>query len=238
MAESGKWLLDETKQITNAHLDEIDRELADAMFVSRGGKEFPTLSVLIHDVTIYDNKKWFGEADIRLDALVITGQGTQSDPGSFYMPKTASFGRIGDGETLPIGDGGLLVYHGSARHFLDIFIMVSRDLKDTENLASILTEGLGSEKMKAAISGLTALALAAPTVSAVTAAVGAAGVLGDIAYHLLQAATGSTIGLYRNSHLQFRDGFGVGSHPGPGKRCFRVKDLSFRYEIVSDPEEN
>ena len=72
----------------------------------------------------------------------------------------------------------------------------------------------------------------APQVAAVTAAIGAAGVLGDFAYRLLRAATGNTIGLYRNSHLQYRDGFGVGPHPNQG--TFRVNDLSFRYEIARE----
>ena len=68
--------------------------LADVGPAARGGQELPTLAVSLHDIVIHNNKKWFGEADIRLDALVITGYGTQDDPRSFYMPKTASFARV------------------------------------------------------------------------------------------------------------------------------------------------
>jgi hypothetical protein len=236
MAGSGEWLIDETKPLSEAHLEEIDRELADIGAASRGAQEFPTLAVSLHDIVIHDNKKWFGEADIRIDAFVITGYGTQDDPHSFYMPGTARFGRVRDGDRLPIGKGGWLVFHGKAMHFLDIRIMVSRDRKDTQDLAGLMTARLGSDEMKGTVAALLGLAGAAPPVAAVTAAMSAAAVLGDFAFRLLQNVTGATIGLYRNSHLQFRDGFGVGQHPGPGDRCYREKDLSFRYEIAQEEE--
>lgn len=108
-------------------------------------------------------------------------------------------------------------------------MLVSRDQKDSADLATLLKSSLQSDEMRGAVGGLLGLAVAAPQVVAVTAAIGAAGVLGDFAYRLLRAATGNTIGLYRNSHLQHRDGFGIGPHPGQGR--FRVNDLSFRYEI-------
>jgi hypothetical protein len=228
------WLIDERKTPSAVHLEEIDRELAD-IGASRGGSEVPALAVLLHDVVIHDNKKWFGEADVRLDTLVITGCGQAGDSSSsFYMPKTTSFVRVGDEDRLPIGGGGLLVYYGQALHFLDILIMVSRNRQDSQDLAGLLAGKLGSDEMKGAVGALLGLAVAAPTVAAVTTAMGAAAVLGDLVYRVLGAVTGATIGLYRNSHLQFRDGFGVGAHPGPDQQCFRVKDLSFRYEIVRE----
>jgi hypothetical protein len=236
MAGFSEWLIDETKPLTEAHLEELDRELADVGPTSRGGQELPPLAVSLHDIVIHDNKKWFGEAAIRLDALIITGHGRHDAPRSFYMPKTVSFGRVRDGDRLSIGTGGLLVFHGQVMHFLDIFLMVSRDRKDTQDLAGILTEKLGSEEMQGAVAVLLGLAVAAPPVAAVAAAMSAAAVLGDFAYRLLQTATGATIGLYRNSHLQFRDGFGIGRHPGPGDRCYRANDLSFRYEIALEQD--
>jgi hypothetical protein len=228
------WLIDETRPLTDAQIDQLDRELADSQPGSRGGGDAdnPTLAVSLRDVVVHDTRKWFGEADIRLDALVVTGYGKDSDPGSFYMPKTASFARIRSGDALQLGPGGLLVFHGRAAHFVDLFVLVSRDQKDSADLATLLKSSLQSDEMRGAVGGLLGLAIAAPQVAAVTAAIGAAGVLGDFAYRLLRAATGNTIGLYRNSHLQYRDGFGIGSHPSQGS--FRVNDLSFRYEIARE----
>lgn len=234
MNPSSGWLIDESRPLTSVHLEELDRELADAGPVARGGQNLPTLAVSLHDVVIHDTRKWFGEANIRIDALVVTGYGTSDDPSSFYRPKTASFSRVRDGDRLPIGDGGWLVFHGAVAHFLDFFIMVSRDRGDTQDLSSLLSTRLGSEETKAAFGSMLGLAVAAPQVAAVTAAITAAGVLGDLAFRVLHAATGATIGVYRNSHLQGRDGFGIGPHPGPGRENYRVKDLSFRYEISAE----
>lgn len=231
MATSAGWLIDERAPLNDAQVDQLDRELADSGPGTRGADGAATLAVSIHDVVIHDNRKWFGEADLRLDALVITGHGQQDAPSSFYMPQTASFARVKDADSLPLGPGGLLAFYGQASHFLDILIMVSRDRKDSDDLATILKTGLQSGELTGGLGALLGLAVAAPQVAAVTAAIAAAGALGDFAYRLLRNATGSTIGLYRNSHLQFRDGYGIGNHPGPPPASFRVNDLSFRYEI-------
>jgi hypothetical protein len=231
MAMSAGWLIDERTPMNDTQVDQLDRELADSGPGTRGADGEATLAVSIHDVVIHDNRKWFGEADVRLDALVITGHGQQDAPSSFYMPKTASFARVKDADALQLGPGGLLAFYGPVQHFLDILIMVSRDREDSDDLATILKSGLQSGELTGSVGALLGLAVAAPQVAVVTGAIAAAGALGDLAYQLLRRATGSTIGLYRNSHLQFRDGFGIGHHPGPPPASFRVNDLSFRYEI-------
>src|SRR6185503_6450845 len=119
------WLIDETRALTDTQIDQLDRELADSG-AARGaaGITQPTLAVSIHDVVIHNNRKWFGEADVRLDALVVTGYGSENDPASFYMPKTATFSRIKDSDSLQIGSGGLLAFHGRVAHFVNLFLMV------------------------------------------------------------------------------------------------------------------
>jgi len=234
MKRNKDWLLDETRPPTKETLDFMDRQLADAGLESRGMANMSRLAVCIHDIIIHDNGKWFGEADIRIDALVVTGTGQMHAPESFYMPKTANFSRVQDGDSLPIGDGGLLVFHGHVRHFLDILIMVSRNRTDTDSLAAILNTGLKSKDAQSATDSLLGLAVAAPEIAAVTAAMRGAGFIANFAYRLLRTMTGSTIGLYRTSHLQYRDDFGIGPHPQPPQRTYRVNDLSFRYEVLEE----
>ena len=166
----------------------------------------------------------------------MTGYGQAEAPQTFYRLKTAPFSRVRDGDRLPIGEGGLLVFHGPVSHFIDIFIMVSRDRKDTDDLATLLAARLQSEEVKGAVGALMGLAVTAPPLATVTAAIGAAAVLGEFAYRVLRSATGATIGLYRNSHLQHRDGFGIGPHPAPPRRSYWTNDLSFRYEIALEEE--
>ena len=235
MPSGGEWLIDKSRPLNAMELEQLDRDLADFGAASRGGTTSPTLAMSLHDVTIHNNRSWFSGADIRLDAIVVTGYGKPDDPSSYYMPKTIRFSRVKDGATLDIGGGGLLVFFGQAAHFLTLAITVSRDRKDIDDLAVLLTEKLRSKETRDAISPMLGLAMAAPTVAIITAALDAASTLGEIAYRALQVATGGdTIGIFRNSHLRVRDGFGLGLQPGPGRQPYRVQDFSFRYEISEE----
>jgi hypothetical protein len=231
------WLLDKVKPPTPAALFDLEGAL---LAVPGGNKRaglaqnVPSLAVRIPKMIIHDNKKWFGEADIRLDALIVHGHAEADDPKRFYLSRTCSFKRVADNDCLPIGKPGLLIFHGKPLYFLDIFLTVSRDVQDTEDLSTLLLKNLKSPEIHGAIATLLGLAVAAPQAAVITAALGAAVVLGDFARQILERVTGKTIGLYRNSYLQFPDGFGVGTHPEDG--VHKVKDLSFSYEIViADP---
>jgi hypothetical protein len=232
-----EWLIDEIKMIDEEATRQLERKLAtDSRKALTDAEELPYLAVRLQDLIIHDNKKWFFEADIRLDALVIQGRGTKDNIESFYMPQTFRFSRVADGDRLPTGDNGLLIFHGKPLHFLDIFITVSRDRKDTDDLASLLSDQLQSTEITESVGVLLGLAVAAPQVAVVTGALVAAVKLGDFAYQILKKATGSTVGLYRNSYLQYLDNFGIGRHPEKDSR--KVKDLSFWYEVISEEVPN
>ena len=232
MAEA--WLLDEVKAPSKAALFDLEGTLLAAPGGNKRAalaENVPHLAVRIPEIVIHDNKKWFGgEADIRLDALVVHGSVKEGKPSGFYMPGTFRFARVADGDYLPIGKPGLLIFHGRPLYFLDIFLTVSRDVKDSEDLSTLLVQNLKSQEVQGAIGTLLGLAVAAPHVAAITAALGAAVVLGDFTCQILRKVTGQTVGLYRNAYLQFPDGFGVGRHPEVG--VHKVKDLSFAHEIV------
>ena len=233
-AMMGNWLIDETVEIDASLEREIQRGLPGVEeTVQRGAGAVPPLAVMLHDVVVHDVKKWFGEADVRLDALVVHGYGQKDEPESFYAPQTFRFSGIGDRTKLQIGESGLLLFHGRPLHFLDLFITLSRDTKDSDNLADLLKQRLGSQEIQGAIATLAALAVAAPQVAVVTAAVGAAAILGDFAYRVIREAAGKSIGLYRTSYLQYRHGFGVGRHPGDDS-SYRFDDFSFWYEIHTE----
>jgi hypothetical protein len=224
------FLIDERKPLVAADQRRLREKLVDAGPGTRSVHFRPTLAISLHDVVIHDNRKWFGGADLRLDALVVTGYGELGEPKSFYMPKTASFPGVKDGERLAIGEGGLLLFHGLASHFLALMIMVSRNRKDTDDLAELLSAKLQTDQAQSAVGTLMQL-VAGASATVVGAAMGAAGVLGEVAYRALRSANGDTIGLYRNTHLEHRDRFGIGHHPDPPRREYRAQDLSFRYEI-------
>src|SRR5713226_6533018 len=93
------WLIDETKPLNDAARRQMERELPkDHKGTMRGAQTAPNLAIRIQDMIIHDTKKWFGDADIRLDALVIHGIGTKENPETFYMPQTFRFPRVRDGD--------------------------------------------------------------------------------------------------------------------------------------------
>lgn len=228
------WLVEELTPI-----DPTDETVVDASRYAaqqRGGVATatpePPIGIRVQDVVIHDNRKWFGEADIRLDALVVSGKDMVAAPDAFYVPQTFRFRRVADGDRLPTGEAGLLVFMGRPAYFLDLFISVSRDRKGTADLASLLATQLGTDSMQGAVTSLLGLALAAPEATAVAAAVSGAATVGSVGYQALSAATGSTVGLYHASWLAVRDDFGVGRHPLSG--AYREKDLSFWLEVIRD----
>jgi hypothetical protein len=230
---SNLWLIEEAKAPDEAAIRQLERELPTNLEgVRRGAQKIPNLAIRVQDVIIHDNKKWFGETEIRVDALIVHGNGAKNKLESFYMPQTFRFPRVVDGDRLPTGEAGLLIFYGQPLFFLDIFVMVSRDRKDSDDLANLITRQINDKEVQGAMGVLLGLAIATPQVAAVTAAIGASAILGNFAYQVLRQATGTTVGLYHTSWLQHRDKFGIGRHPE--KRTYNEKDLSFWYEIVID----
>lgn len=221
------WLVEEGLSPGADHLPAID---ADLQARTRGRAS--TYGVTVHDVVVHDNRKWFGEADVRIDALVVHGYPKDENPDSCYKPGTFRFSRVLDGDALPIGESGLLLFLGIPHHFLDVFITVARDTKDSDDLANLLQKATDSEEYKTALSGFRQLMSANPTAAMISAGLEASMAVGNLAYRILRKVSSSTIGLYRASWLQHRDQFGEGRHPETG--AHRVKDLSFSLEITRE----
>jgi hypothetical protein len=223
------WLIDETRLPDATAL----APPANRVTLRGSTRRRVPVAVRLNDLVIHDTRKWFGGAEIRLDTIVIRGiaetDGGQQD---FYQPTTFRFSGVKDGDRLPIDVPGLLVFYGQPLHFLDISFLVSRDRSDSADLGQLLSDHLNSEQWKSAAASLLGLAVAAPQVAAITAAIGGAAVIANFAAELLRSVTGDTIGLYRVSWLQYRDRFGLGRHPETG--AYRQNELSFWYEIVFD----
>lgn len=240
MSENVHWEIDDlTARLPSAaDVRQIERELATLGVEGslRGAAEAPNLAVRLKDIFIDDNDKLFGSANIRLDALVVHGNADAVQAGGFYAPETFRFSGVRDKYQLPTGDTGLLLFVGKPLHFLDIFITASRETKDSDDLATLLSDQLQSDEAQTAIKALLALTAVAPQAAAVAAAVSAAAMLGNLAYKVVRLATGNSIGMYRTAYLQHRDNFGIGEHPddGDGKVFIRHNALSFKYEILED----
>jgi hypothetical protein len=190
---------------------------------ARGRKPPASVALQLGEIVVHSNRALFS-ADVRVDALVVTG-GDKVE--GVYRAGTAKFQRIKDEDRLPLDN--LLVYHGPANGFLDLAVWVSRDTERSLDLVDLLKEQLNSTEFKDAALVLAGLAVAAPTAGAVIAGLGAATTVVNIAYKLLSEAAGKTIGLYRTSLLA-NERFGVGRHPARG--TMRAQDFSFWYQVT------
>ena len=184
------------------------------------------LAVFLKPLVVLNTQKWFGEAELRLDALVVHG----GSEGALYHPQTFRFPRVVDRDDLAGTENGLLVYLGKPAHFIGISLMLARDSTDSADLAQLLAAGAASKEFTDATSALSALALPSPHAAALQAGLGAALALGDFAYKLVRQISPSCLGLYRASWLAGKDRFGVGRHPRQG--AHRVKDFEVGYEVL------
>jgi hypothetical protein len=190
------------------------------------------LAVKLHDLTVHNNRKWLDMikgADVRVDAVIVQGNALTDDDARAYAPATLRFPDVGDGDTL--AEDALLVYYGWPRHFLDLSLLVSRDRKDSDELAQLLKSQEGTQELSGITNTLIGLgSSASPEVAAVQAAIAAATQLADLAYRLVRATSGNTIGIYRGCRLAYPDRFGVGRNPRTG--VYHKQHLSFWYEVV------
>ncbi|MFI5911025.1 caspase family protein [Dactylosporangium sp. NPDC051541] len=193
------------------------------MFVPRGpAQRSRRVAVRIDDLVVHKNKALFG-ADVRLDALVLTGGDKPDEP--VYHVRTERFPNVRDGDRLPLDQ--LLMYHGPATDFLDLAVWVTRDTSGSLALSDMLRQEFTSHDVQVAGVQLASLALTAPHAALAVGALGAATVIGNVAYKLLLGVTGTSIGLYRTSLLAHED-FGIG--PVPHFR--HAQDVSFAFSVT------
>lgn len=200
-----------------------DRPDSSVRLLATRGAAPSIVAVRLHELVVHRNRA-LGGADVRVDAVVLTGGDDAGQP--VYRARTERFHNVRDGDRLPLDR--MLIYHGPAVDYLDLAIWVSRDTTDSLALSDLLREQLGSQEVQEAGLQLAGLMVAAPQAATAVAAVGAGAVIINVAYRLLLGAVGKSIGLYRTSLLA-QEGFGVGRHPAQG--LLRAQDFSFAFTI-------
>ncbi|MFO1534634.1 MAG: hypothetical protein ABR586_03115 [Thermoplasmatota archaeon] len=187
----------------------------------------PKLALYVKPLVIRNTQKMFGAADIRVDTMVVHAGPPDSD---LYHPSTFRFPRISDGDDLADGDGrGLLVYYGRPQELVAFTITVSRDIKDSQDLATLLRAG-ASTTLPSIVGDLGIGAM--PQVAAFQGAVAAAATLTNLAYDVVRAVTPTCLGLMRGNWTS-TENWGAGRHPASGLQ--RKNDIDFAYEIVTTP---
>ena len=188
----------------------------------------PNIAIFLKPLIVLDTQKWFGEADLRLDAFVVQGG---DDKDTLYYPKTIRFHRVKDGDDIITGPKGLMIYYGKPSHFLNISLMLSRDRKDSEDLADLILDQSNNKDLTSAVATI-AFTVTNPQLVVLQAGVTAATKLGEFAFKLISQACPKCIGLYRASWLENLDNFGIDSQPAGS--TIKVQDFEFSYRIVQD----
>jgi hypothetical protein len=219
-----EWLVDETRTLTGAEaLEATRRELRFDRKIE------PAVNIALYDVTIYDTRKWFGAAEVRIDALVVTPAPAEDQ---LYQANTFTFPGVRDGQTLSIDrEAGLGLYTGWPQYLLDIALIASLGGADQKTLGELLADS--ADQLGSLLGDVAKLTIAAPHAAAITGAAAAAAKLSGTVLRLLAQETGKSIGLYRATWYEQRNHFGLGSHP-PDDSLFREQDFAFRYEIFQD----
>jgi hypothetical protein len=219
-----EWLVDESQTLTATEALEATRQ---ELGFDRATE--PAIHVELFDVTIHDTKKRFGAAEVRIDALVVSPAPIEDQ---LYRASTMTFSGVRDEQLLPIDrEAGLGLYSGWPQYLLDIAVIASRGGSDQKTLSEILADC--ADQFGDLLGDLTKLTIAAPHAAAITGAGAAAAKLSGIVLRLLANETGNSIGLYRATWYEYRNRFGLGSHPSDGG-LFRQQDFSFRYEVFQD----
>lgn len=207
----------------------VDDSPAESMriFTPRGlARASRKIAIRVTKVVVHDTRSWFGSADVRLDALVVTRSAAGVHP---YRTETRKFEAINDGELLPLEN--VLIYHGDATDFVDLRIWLSRDCERSQTFTELLDREASSAEFKdaaAALLAVTAVSAVAPAVAAISGVA----TLTAIAWKVLSAALPKTIGLYQTSLLAGEGaGFGQGQHPARG--MLRAQGFSFGYEVIA-----
>lgn len=222
--DEGGFLIDQRPNPARRHL--LARGAAPAGATPPGpapGRTPSAVALRIEELTVHRNRALFG-ADIRFDAIVLTGQGAGADP--LYKARTERFSNIRHGDSLPLDR--MLAYYGPTSDFLDIALWVSRDAAGGPDLSELISGQFAGAEMQEALTRMGGAMGAIPYAAAATAAVGLGAVLVNVAYKLLRATVHDVIGLYRGSMLA-GEAFGVGRHPAAG--ALRVQDFSLAFSI-------
>lgn len=182
------------------------------------------VAVRLDELVIHRNRARFGGADVRVDAIVLTGAEGSSKPA--FRARTQRFSRIRDGEPLPLDR--MLVFHGPVVDYLDIALWVSRDADGAVDLGELLSDEVAAFETQEALAKAGGALTGLPYAAAAAAMVGIGAIVVNVAYRLLRGTVSDVIGLYRGSTLA-GEAFGLGRHPADGMR--QVQDFSFAYSI-------
>ncbi|MBI2851675.1 MAG: hypothetical protein HYX84_01030 [Chloroflexi bacterium] len=180
---------------------------------ARAARSKNNYSILVRAVHILDNRRLFGASDVIVFTVVVDGYPDMKSKAPFWAQEF-KFVDVKDGATLPIdADLGALIYRGKPRDFLNLYILVVRDMESTRRFADLLSKNLVAK-------GLGTLAGAAVSIFSGLPSTMTVPVVRDLTTQAVETTLdyfrqqkNVAIGTYYASLIKEKNDFGSGLHP-------------------------
>jgi hypothetical protein len=173
-----------------------------------------TFSILLRMIRILDNRRLFGSADVVIHCVTVNGFPDMKS-GKPFWNQQISFYKVKDGYIHRFDDAGTtgyLLFRGRPHDFLNLYILVFRDMQSTREFAQLLNENFISEGIGYVTGGAISIyANLPPTITLP--------MIRDMTTNVVKATTNFfsrrknvVIGVYYGSLLRGED-YGMGIHP-------------------------
>jgi hypothetical protein len=185
------------------------------------------LTVAFEHVKILDAQAGgfdWGRGEVYVITSILDGSGAQPDF------KTHLFQGIEDGDSLPLGQGGMLVgFLKNPRWFVDLHMVIMESDDDIRKIGQSIEEARKQSGLSDLVRGVGAVAAFDPTmITKVVTAVDAF----LVALSGILAANGDDhIATVHDFYLKHQ-GFGVGRHPASGLQKFQDAEVAYRFDLV------
>ena len=182
-------------------------------------KKHPDILFSLNEVKVIKDHDW-GSGEIYLLSYVLDSNGVTE-----Y--RSPLFQGIGDGDYLPLGEGGMLAhYKKNPGLFIDLHGVVMESDSDIRDLGKRIQEAKESVKFDEITQIASTLSAVDPT--KITTIINGVNLFLDALVMILQKNNDDHVGTFHDFYLK-QQGFGVGRHPKKGlKRC---QDVELAYTI-------
>jgi hypothetical protein len=166
----------------------------------------------------------WGRGEVYVITSILDGSGLQPNF------KTQLFEGIHDGDTLPLGEGGMLVgFIKNPRWFVDLHMVIMESDDDIRSIGQAIENARKQSGLTDLIKGIGAAAAFDPTM--ITKVVAGVDAFLVVLSGILSANGDDHIATVHDFYLKHQ-AFGAGRHPANGVRRFQDAEVAYKFDLV------
>lgn len=195
-------------------------------------------AILLRAVRILDNRRLFFSSDIIVYCVVVDGYPDMKS-GMPFWTQQYDFFKVKDGATLPIDpEGGLLLYHGRPREFLNLYLLAIRNTEASREFAKLLKENFVAQGLGTLAGAAVSIYANLPPEVTVPAARDLTTTAVDTTIDYFARRGNLVIGVYYASLIGGSGNYGLGYHPSdfPESLLNCGGGLELAYEVLKQGE--